>query len=74
MYEPSYKSKIILTFVILILGIAGMFTGGDLSVPVFVIIMSLASFVVIITDYRKELKDKKYKGLRLVPNLKDKEK
>ena len=74
MYEPSYKSRIVLTSVILIFGIAGMFTSGDLSIPLFVIIMSLASFVVIITDYRQELKDKKYKGLRLVPNLKDKEK
>ena len=74
MYEPSYKSRIVLTSVILIFGIAGMFTSGDLSIPLFVIIMSLASFVVIITDYRQELKDKKYKGLRLVPDLKDKEK
>jgi hypothetical protein len=57
MYEPSYKSKIILTTVILMLSLLGL-TGGDKVVPIFFIIISILSYVVILTDYIEELKNK----------------
>ena len=57
-YDFSYKKQIAITLVILILGIVGLFTENDITVPIFFIIISALSFLVVLTDYIAELKSK----------------